>query len=641
MKRKSIYRILAVLFTAVIFFTACTKDDQDVKLAPKLSTAQLLSVTSDGATVVGFVIAQGDGFVERGVCYNTATTPTIENSIAIYTGANTGATFNVPMSGLAYATTYYVRAYATDANGVTIYGEEFTFTTLPVVPTLQTDAITEITGNSASTGGMVLVDGGALVTVQGVCFGTNPAPTIADSKTADGKAAGPYVSALAGLKGNTKYYVRAYATNSAGTGYGPEQSFTTLIDKPVVTTAAVSLITKISATSGGEVTYDGGGTITARGLAWGLTADPTIAGTIIAGGTGTGAFVSNLTDLTKNTTYHVRAYATNSAGTSYGADISFLTLADILIWHVPGDYLVASYPGGTYKNWDPANSPILINSPDVPNILEGFVYMANASNKWKCTSLADWTGTNYGPGATAGTFSTDNNAGDIIAAGPAYYQIKADPAALTYTIVATTWGVIGDATDGGWDNSTPLTFSPATQTWSGPAHLKAGAAFKFRANNAWAINYGSVAHDGKLDTKDNNNIPVTFESDYIITLDLSHAQAYTYSTLSWGLIGDATPGGWSTDTPLSYDATNKVWTATVTLVSSGGAKSFKFRANQAWDLNLGGKGTGDGTADNYAADGFTAALAAGGKNLGVPANVDGTYKVTLNPVTLVATVVLQ
>jgi hypothetical protein len=76
------------------------------------------------------------------------------------------------------------------------------------------------------------------------------------------------------------------------------------------------------------------------------------------------------------------------------------------------------------------------------------------------------------------------------------------------------------------------------------------------------------------------------------------------------------------------------------LVPSGGAKSFKFRANQGWDLNLGGTGTGDGTADNYT-DATTAPLAAGGKNLGVPGNVDGTYKVTLDPVNLVAKVVKQ
>lgn len=637
--KRTLYRIMAVLITASVFFAACTKEAEDVKLAPKLSTSQLLSVTSDGATVIGFVVAAGDGFVEKGICYNTATAPTIANKKAIYTGDSKGATFNVTLTGLAYATKYFARAYATNAAGETIYGEEYNFTTLPVVPELITAAVTEITGNTATSGGIVMVTGGAAITVQGVCWSTNHNPTIADSKTANGNGTGPFVSALNTLKGKTVYYVRAYATNSAGTGYGPEVGFTTLVDKPVVTTAAVSAITKVSATSGGEVTYDGGGTVTARGLAWGLTADPTAEGTVITGGTGTGAFVSNLTGLTKNTTYHVRAYATNSAGTAYGADITFTTQADILTWYVPGDYLTASYPGSTYANWTPASSPIVKNSIATPDILEGYVYMANVSNNWKFTSAPDWDHTNYGLDAVAGKLNTNPAAGNF--ASPAgYYKLNANVTALTYTAIPTVWGVIGDATPTGWSNQTNMVYDPASQTFSLALHMTAGGGFKFRGTSDWAVAYGSVAHDGTLDTKDNNNIPVTFESDYIITLDLSHPQAYTYSTLSWGLIGDATPGGWNTDTPMTWDATNKVWTATVALVSSGGAKTFKFRANQGWDLNFGGKGTSDGSADNYS-DATTAPLASGGKNLGVPGNVNGTYKITLDPVGLVAKVVLQ
>lgn len=637
--KRSIYRILAILITASVFFAACTKEDPDVKLDPKLSTSQLVSITSDGATVTGFVVAAGAGFTERGVCYNTATAPTVANKKAIYTGQTATATFEVTLTGLAYATKYYARAYATNEAGTTIYGEEYTFTTLPVVPTLATAPITDVTGNSASGGGMVSVTGGAAVTVQGLCWSTNPNPTIADNKTADGNGSGPYISILLNLKGKTMYYVRAYATNSAGTGYGPEVSFTTLVDLPVVTTAAITGLAKTSAITGGEVTYDGGATVSARGIVWGVNADPTLANNKIDVGTGTGVFVSTITGLTKNTSYHVRAFATNSAGTAYGADVPFTTLADILTWYIPGDYVAASYPGGLYLDWNPAKSPIIMNSAAVPDILEGYVYMAKASNNWKCTSQPDWNGTNYGPGATAGTFSTDNNAGNILASGPAYYQIKANPAALTYTIIATTWGVIGDATAGSWDNSTPLTYDPATRIWKGAVHMKPGA-FKFRANNAWDIAYGSKNVDGKLDTQNDNNIPVTLETDYLVVLDLSNPQAYTYTTTTWGLIGDATPGGWGADTPMAWDATNKVWTVTVALVSSNGAKTFKFRANQGWDINLGGKGTSDGSDDNYT-DITTAPLVAGGKNLGVPGNVDGTYKVTLDPVSLIAKVVLQ
>ena len=129
MKRMSIYRILAILVTASILFAACTKENADVRLDPKLSTSQLLNVTSDAATVVGFVVAQGSGFTEKGVCYGLATAPTTANTKVVYSGEATTATFNVTLTGLAYATKYYARAYATGASG-TIYGEEYNFTTL-------------------------------------------------------------------------------------------------------------------------------------------------------------------------------------------------------------------------------------------------------------------------------------------------------------------------------------------------------------------------------------------------------------------------------------------------------------------------------------------------------------------------------
>ncbi len=110
MKRKTFYKILAVLVTATILFVSCTEDTADVKLEQKLATSQLLNVTSSAATVVGFVIAEGDGFTEKGVCYNTSTLPTIANSKVAYTGQSNTATFNVTLSGLVYATKYFARA---------------------------------------------------------------------------------------------------------------------------------------------------------------------------------------------------------------------------------------------------------------------------------------------------------------------------------------------------------------------------------------------------------------------------------------------------------------------------------------------------------------------------------------------------
>jgi uncharacterized repeat protein (TIGR01451 family) len=93
--------------------------------------------------------------------------------------------------------------------------------------TIQTAAISNITETTATCGGSVTAEGGADVTVRGVCWSTNAAPTTADASTANGAGSGTFVSTITGLNVGTTYRVRAYAVNAAGTSYGAEQSFTT------------------------------------------------------------------------------------------------------------------------------------------------------------------------------------------------------------------------------------------------------------------------------------------------------------------------------------------------------------------------------------------------------------------------------
>ena len=95
------------------------------------------------------------------------------------------------------------------------------------VPVLSTTEVTEITANTATSGGNITDDGGTTVTARGVCWSTGQTPTISDNKTEDGTGAGSFTSSVTDLEPNTTYYLRAYATNSAGTGYGSAMSFTT------------------------------------------------------------------------------------------------------------------------------------------------------------------------------------------------------------------------------------------------------------------------------------------------------------------------------------------------------------------------------------------------------------------------------
>jgi uncharacterized protein (TIGR02145 family) len=197
---------------------------------------------------------------------------------------------------------------------------------------ISTVSATSITSNSAISGGMITSDGGALITQRGVCFSTAPFPTLANSIVVSGSGTGNFTSALSGLLANTTYYVRAYATNSVGTSYGNEITFTTQNSANLasISTVSATSITSNSAISGGLITSDGGAFVTQRGVCFSTSPFPTTANSIIVSGSGTGSFTSALSGLLANTTYYVRAYATNSVGTAYGIQITFSTTSGII-----------------------------------------------------------------------------------------------------------------------------------------------------------------------------------------------------------------------------------------------------------------------------------------------------------------------
>jgi hypothetical protein len=237
--------------------------------------------------------------------------------------------FSFTDTGLVASTnyTYRVMSYNAVGNSLT-YSNEFSIST-GGVPVLSTNTISTITFTTAVSGGNITNDGGTSVTVRGVVWSTTSNPTITlSTKTTDGNGIGAFNSNITGLNANTTYYLKAYATNANGTGYGNEQIFiTNNYSTPTITTTAVSSIGTTTAISGGDITSDGGSAITFRGVCWSTTSNPTITlSTKTVDGTGTGNFTSNITGLTLNTTYHVRAYATNSVGTAYGSDIEFTTI---------------------------------------------------------------------------------------------------------------------------------------------------------------------------------------------------------------------------------------------------------------------------------------------------------------------------
>jgi gliding motility-associated-like protein len=202
--------------------------------APTVQTTAASSTGRTSGSASGNITDGGiSGVSVSGFAWGTAVNPTTALT-TISTNGPTSGTYTQPITGLTAGTTYHVRAYATNAVG-TSYGDDLTFTTDPaVIPSLTTTAASNITIFTANSGGNITDDGGSAITTSGVCWSTSVNPTIANSVTTNGTASGSYVSSLTGLLPSTTYYVRAYATNTVGTGYGNEISFTTPAPVPTL-----------------------------------------------------------------------------------------------------------------------------------------------------------------------------------------------------------------------------------------------------------------------------------------------------------------------------------------------------------------------------------------------------------------------
>ncbi|MCP4711620.1 MAG: hypothetical protein GY869_23625, partial [Planctomycetes bacterium] len=219
---------------------------------PTVTTTDPSSITPYSALGGGNVTHEGGAPVTaRGVCWSESPNPTTSDTC---TFDRTGlGIFTSSITGLTPSTPYHVRAYAINSVG-TGYGNDETFTTPAIPPTVTTTTPYAITPNSALSGGNVTSDGGAPVTERGVCWSESANPTTNDSCTSDGTDLGIFTSSITGLTPKTPYHVRAYATNSIGTGYGEDKAFTTSAIPPSVTTTTPYAITPNSALSGGNVT---------------------------------------------------------------------------------------------------------------------------------------------------------------------------------------------------------------------------------------------------------------------------------------------------------------------------------------------------------------------------------------------------
>jgi len=321
---KSMKVLLTACWLILVFLVySCRKDEPCTPPIVKTSTITEINQTS----AIGGGEIEDDGgepVTSRGVCWGPTNTTTISGD-KTSDGKGDGA-FISNISGLVPGTLYYVRAYATNKIG-TGYGKPISFNTNPVaLAEIMTTIISGITANSAKSGGTIVSSGGGDITACGVCWSLNHEPKITDFKTTDALSGNSFTSNLTNLEFFKTYYVRAYATNSAGTVYGNEREFTTAAVPPTVTTSEVTNRSYRSATTGGEVTADGGNPVTDKGICYATHTNPKFNENNKTAGNGLGPFTVNLTGLEPNTVYHVRAYAATAADTAYGADVEFKTL---------------------------------------------------------------------------------------------------------------------------------------------------------------------------------------------------------------------------------------------------------------------------------------------------------------------------
>jgi hypothetical protein len=201
---------------------------------------------------------------------------------------------------------------------------------VPVVSTNET--IANVTESTATSGGNIKDDGGAAVTERGVCWSISDSPTTTDSKTTDGSGAGSFLSNITGLSGGETYYIRAFATNSVGTGYGLAILFMTPSQcpgPPIARTLPANNIGNFAAVLNGTV-Y-GNYSKTSVAFEYGTTesygkVDVSLNALVVTGGTYY-ALQGVAKSLTPGTLYHYRVKAVNSYGTAYGDDMTFTTLS--------------------------------------------------------------------------------------------------------------------------------------------------------------------------------------------------------------------------------------------------------------------------------------------------------------------------
>lgn len=285
--------------------------------APQLSIDSIAAVGYHTLARVRFD-QPGSGLFARGLCWSASPQPDVNDSV-LFTGRGSFGFTAFPPE-LLPGRNWYARAFAQNAIGL-YYSPQVVISPTPVVPEVRTDSVIYLAPGQVRAFGRVIRDGGQLLTDRGFCYDTSATPLVTHGMVQAGSSSqgSEFESTISGLQGGQIYFVRSFGTNSIGTGYGMALSYSAPPTAPEVITGTVSALLPFSAQLGGEIPFDGGSPITARGICWTLGRPPTISDDTSQNGTGIGAFVGRLSRLLPSNSYQSRAYAVNAVGVAYGA----------------------------------------------------------------------------------------------------------------------------------------------------------------------------------------------------------------------------------------------------------------------------------------------------------------------------------